>query len=84
MTVLGWSFNTNTNKNRLKVLNDEKRRLKDYFLLGGKIFKWLHLYQELPPNDSWVWGWYPDGERWRLAADKHGHRVHEAIIEEIL
>jgi hypothetical protein len=41
------------------------QRLREYFLLPGHLYRWMTLYKELPPDDSWVWEWYPEGEIWK-------------------
>ena len=43
------------------TLQNETQRKCDYFLLAGQILRWIKLYKELPPSDSWVWTWFPDG-----------------------
>ena len=53
---------------RIRTLKDRRSRLHDYFLLSGFLFRWHNIYGELPPEDSWVWRWYPDGEKWRSKA----------------
>jgi hypothetical protein len=45
--------------------DDQSRRLQEYFLLPGHLYRWMKLYKELPPADSWFWTWYPDGEEWK-------------------
>ena len=47
------------------VLSNRTRRRREFFLLAGALFKWYQLYDgELPPADSWVWRWFPDGADW--------------------
>ena len=38
---------------------------RDYFYLAGNMYKWNKLYGEGPPEDSWVWNWFPGGDVWR-------------------
>jgi hypothetical protein len=53
------------------TLNDTALRMRDYALLPGQIMKWYVLYNEVPPDDSWIWRWFPDGPTWRLATNEH-------------
>jgi hypothetical protein len=47
------------------ILGNEEERIREYYFLGGRLFLWLGLYQQVPPESSWVWKWFPDGARWR-------------------
>ena len=47
------------------ILGKEKERIREYYFLGGRLFLWLGLYDQVPPESSWVWNWFPDGARWR-------------------
>jgi hypothetical protein len=47
------------------ILGNEEQRIREYYFLGGRLFLWLGLYQQVPPESSWVWKWFPDGARWR-------------------
>jgi hypothetical protein len=49
------------------VLRNKILRTKEYFFLGGKLFLWLNLYNEIPPDSSWVWDYFPDGTEWKQA-----------------
>jgi hypothetical protein len=62
-----------------EILQDENRRMREYFLLPGHLLKWIHLYNVTPPASSWVWSWYPDSRAWRERVDKFGN-----VIEKIL
>jgi hypothetical protein len=53
--------------NTQSILQNEKMRIREYFFLGGRIFLWLGLYNQVPPESSWVWTWFPDGTRWKDA-----------------
>jgi hypothetical protein len=52
-------------KIRRQLAGDHRNRMHEYFLLAGKVYTWLKIYKELPPDDSWVWEWYPDGSDWK-------------------
>jgi hypothetical protein len=39
--------------------------------------KWHGLYGKIPPDESWVWRFFPDGEEWLSLAKKLG--VEKAI-----
>ena len=64
---------------REKVLADERLRTKEYFLLAGRLFKWYELYNQVPPSNSWIWDWFPDGHRWKQAVDKFGNKTVELV-----
>jgi hypothetical protein len=52
-----------------QLAGDHKNRMHEYFLLAGNLYKWLTIYKDLPPDDSWVWDWYPDGSDWKWIKD---------------
>jgi hypothetical protein len=37
--------------------------LQQYFLLRGLVYRWKYFYGKIADENSWVWHWYPDGER---------------------
>ena len=37
----------------------------DYSLLPGVLYRHLEIYQQLPPDSSWIWEWFPGGNLWR-------------------
>jgi hypothetical protein len=64
---------------RRRILEDPRPRFREYYLLPGNLLTWFALYggDGVPPRDSWVWSWFPDGDRWRAAVDEHGTRAVE-------
>ena len=57
-------------------------RLRDYNVLGGMLLRWKDVYGEttMPPDDSWIWSFYPDGDVWKQGVKTHGMvNVYEAI-----
>ena len=59
------------------LLNNTDLRLRDYSLLGGLLFRWTRLYNNtIPPDDSWLWSWLPDGDFWKRAVQTYG--AHDA------
>jgi hypothetical protein len=56
-------------RDRIKIERDIRLRRREYFLLPGLLFKWLHLYGEAPSKDSWAWQWFPDGDYWKEMVD---------------
>jgi hypothetical protein len=60
----GSLFAYNATKKHL-VFANESLRIREYSLLAGNILKWHYIYGEIPPHDSWVWSWFPDGLTWR-------------------
>jgi hypothetical protein len=63
------------------ILADPSRRMREYFLLAGMLFKWLHLYQQTPPADSWIWRWFPDGAEWRQGVQDYGGDVVRVLTQ---
>lgn len=58
--------------NRMKtVLNDPSSRKREAGFLGGLIWKWYSFYHELPPTDSWIWDYFPDGGEWRQLVESY-------------
>lgn len=64
------------------ILRDRDRRMREYFLLPGRLHKWIHLYNATPPASSWVWSWYPDRRAWQKRVDKFGTDVIDALRPE--
>ncbi|KAL7543967.1 hypothetical protein ACHAWF_007493, partial [Thalassiosira exigua] len=44
----------------------------EYFYLAGNLIRWFKLYNKAPSGNSWVWQWYPNGNRWMLGIKEHG------------
>jgi hypothetical protein len=65
----------------LPVLKKESWRKRELFFLPGLIFKWIALYNKLPPQGSWTWKWFPDGQLWRDETKKLGVGAIEKIGE---
>lgn len=51
---------------------DRTKRIREYSLLAGFLYRWIRIYERIPAPDSWIWTYFPDGEEWRAAADRHG------------
>lgn len=62
-------------KDELEV-HDNKR---EWYLLPGILWRYHKLYNEMPPPDSWIWRFYPDGEYWRESIALVG--FPEALLE---
>lgn len=62
-----------------KVLANKELRMKEYYLLAGKIVRWYTLYGSVPSHSSWVWQWFPDGEEWRKGTELYGKNVVETL-----
>lgn len=52
---------------------------RDYFYLAGNLYRWNKLYAKAPPEDSWVWNWFPGGEVWKESVALDG----SAVVDEI-
>ncbi|CAB9499151.1 expressed unknown protein [Seminavis robusta] len=59
----------------------ESKRIREFSLLGGNLYKWIHIYGQVPPPSSWTWSWFPDGEMWRGAVEKHGKNAVEEVTQ---
>jgi hypothetical protein len=68
-------------KRRANVLDKFGLRMRDYFLLPGNLAKWFALYNEAPPDSSWVWNWFPDGKAWKRAVQTHGTQAFEKMTD---
>jgi hypothetical protein len=66
---------------RKNVLDKFGLRMRDYFLLPGNLAKWFALYNEAPPDSSWVWSWFPDGKAWKRAVHTHGTQAFEKMTD---
>jgi hypothetical protein len=52
--------NNNNNTN-----NNCSKRLHEWFLLPGFLYRWKRIYGLYPEPDSWVWDWFPNGPDWK-------------------
>jgi hypothetical protein len=59
----------------------ESKRLREFSLLGGNLYKWLKTYHEVPPPNSWIWTWFPDGEKWKAAIEEYGENAVEELTQ---
>lgn len=46
----------------------------------GNLFKMYELYGEGPPDDSWLWRSFPDGQRWKQVHAILGNRTVEETL----
>jgi len=62
------------------LLDRPEVRFRDYNLLGGMITRWRFTYGEMPPTDSWMWSFYPDGNEWLVGLKQYGmDKVYEVL-----
>ena len=61
---------------------NKRNRMRERFLLAGLLASFLFFYQTTPPNSSWIWDWYPDGEEWRQGVQ--GHLTERAVLQVLL
>jgi len=52
------------------LMNNDYGRIREASLLGGRLMRWLRVYNETPADDSFVWHWFPDAAPWKAAAKK--------------
>lgn len=68
--------------NEIRKYADARHR--EFFFLAGNLFKWYRLYGQAPPQDSWVYHWFPDGEMWKDAVAKYGENATTIITQKAL
>lgn len=68
-------------KANLKKKNEKKYRIREYGFLAGNLYRWIRLYNSTPPEDSWVWRFYPDADEWQRGIEKYGHNVVEEVVK---
>jgi hypothetical protein len=61
------------------ILAHKGHRMREYFVLPGQLFKWVYLYNQVPPIDSWAMTWYPDRVEWRKRVRKLGVNILGSI-----
>jgi hypothetical protein len=66
---------------RRTLRNKATYRMREYWLLAGNLFKWIRLYNQIPPKSSWVWGFFPDGEEWWNGYQVFGNTVVESLLD---
>lgn len=52
-----------------------------YKMLLGNLFKWFNLYSEFPPDDSYAWKVFPDGEQIKQAVKIYGNQAVDIAVE---
>mmetsp|Transcript_44937 Transcript_44937/g.94287 ORF Transcript_44937/g.94287 Transcript_44937/m.94287 type:complete len:944 (+) Transcript_44937:218-3049(+) len=58
--------------------------LREYYYLGGNVFRWDRLYGKVPNDDSWVWSWFPDGQLWEAAARTSGEKAVNELTKQFI
>ena len=64
------------------LLHNKPARMRERYLLAGFLINWLYLYNQTPPDSSWIWDYFPDGEEWRQVGNVHNGSV--ITVESIL
>ena len=66
---------------RQKIENDEDAQFREYYFLPGNLLKWFTLYGSdgVPPQSSWVWKFFPGGEKWRSLVNLYGENAVEEM-----
>ena len=62
-------------KTESSVRENDTTLFRDYFYLAGNLYKWTKLYNRLPPENSWVWNWFPGGDVWKAGVSENGSEV---------
>ena len=60
---------------KITIPKRQKFRLMEYYLLPGHLLRWFHLYNQAPPTGSYIWDFFPDGNKWKTATKEHGRNV---------
>jgi hypothetical protein len=81
-SILGHWYSL-TKSNKKVVLQDGNKRLTEYYLLLGNIMRWFYLYNEMPPADSWIWTWFPDGPLWKRVSKEFGSSVVGMVTKSV-
>jgi len=68
-------------KKKRQLLPDANLHMREHWLLPGRLLRWVQLFNATPPASSWVWSWFPDGDIWREAIEKHGTAAVEVMLE---
>jgi len=76
---LEWSMAPRYHVNISQLNANRDERLRDYFLLAGIMYRYLLIYDALPPMDSWVWKYFPDGAQWKNYVQLYGKKVVEVV-----
>lgn len=64
-----------------RVSRNEDLRIPEYYYLAGNLVKWFSLYGKAPSSDSWAWKFFPDGNMWRTAVEKHGNQAVDIVTK---
>lgn len=62
-----------------QIFANSNLKLQEYYLLAGQLVKWFFLYGKAPPEESWVWKWFPDGAFWKQSVNTFGSKAVEAV-----
>jgi hypothetical protein len=64
---------------------DQEAAFREYYLLSGNLIKWFTLYGSngVPSQDSWVWRFFPGGERWKKLVIKYGENAVEEMAVQL-
>jgi hypothetical protein len=72
-------FNTSNDFKSTETRENPDLRLREYTLLPGLLHRFITLYNETPPEDSWIWKWMPDSEFWKKGLVKYGNDVVDIV-----
>jgi hypothetical protein len=64
--VVPYKENGKTYDQHMDELESDGHAVTDYWMLPGLLWRYHILYNEMPPDDSWIWRHYPDGEKWKI------------------
>lgn len=67
-------------QDRLKA--DDEAAFREYYLLAGNLLKWFTLYGSdgVPGGDSWVWKFFPAGDRWKNLVMQYGENATKQMV----
>lgn len=71
--------------NNVKQMLQNGHHVREWFLLGGLLWRWHVMYNTTASSNSWVYSYFPDGENWQKAVKEYGHsQAYQRRIDEFL
>jgi hypothetical protein len=49
----------------MAAVEKDGTRPHEYYLLPGLLYRFFRIYCIFPPNDSWIWKYFPHGNLWQ-------------------
>ena len=76
--------NTEVSNARVKLERNEDAQFREYYFLPGNLIKWFTLYGEegIPAQNSWVWDFFPAGQKWKQLVGEFGVNAVEEMAKQ--